>query len=99
MKNKPVRSDSLIKLIEVAARCGVSKFKYGELEVEFGGPAHDKILTPEFTPPPLLSPVEIEEMKAFERARERERRQEELDVLRITDPLEYETIMQKDDAN
>lgn len=96
----------VIEIIRACKDSGVSRFKLGELELEFGAsaavspaplpPAPEA--KPGFVPAPILSPEEQAQLDA-ERLKdlEAQAKQEFLSELRLEDPYAFEQLMQSGD--
>lgn len=84
-KKRTLQSNSIQKIIETCAKSSVLHLKMGDLEIDF---APKPPPAPVFITPPPLTEEEKQDLDA-------ERDRERLDYLRITDPLEYEKLMEK----
>lgn len=91
MERNVLKANEIIKIIEKAAQCGVTKIKVGEMEAEFNG----FVKYTEKDYPDMVETIEDEDSvdPNFEVEAELERQQFETENLLINDPLAYEEML------
>ena len=83
--------EGIVRIIEAAGKCGVKHLKYGDLEVHFELPL------PEVeTPAPQATSITRELTEEEKLLLEQQRFEDELNNLKITNPLEYERILERE---
>lgn len=92
--------DDVVRIIEASAKCGVTVLKFRDLKVSFGKPTEPEVVLPgdpannsaAMVEAPTEQQLQTQGQNAFAKS-ELELREEQLAELAITNPLEFEKLL------
>lgn len=93
-------TDDVVRIIETSAKCGVTVLKFRDLKVSFGKPTEPETVLPggpannsaAMVEAPTEQQLKTQDQNAFAKS-ELELREEQLAELAITNPLEFEKLL------
>lgn len=99
-KSLALSSDDVVRIIEASAKCGVGVLKFQDLMVSFGKQVEPEVVLPgnpannsaSMVEAPTEQQLQTQGQNALEKS-ELELREEQLSELAITNPLEFERLI------